>query len=176
MGLSFAKRHYQLDDRDALKINNIDESSIPEPYLSLLSQTKYMTHMLSAHMSDRLQLERLNQIIVDQKLLRVIKLQTSQDMPVMLAFIEIFLSVLPEVLAQAVVTGKEPLGRLLQENNIPPNLICEQLYHIESDSFLSKELGIREGKKLYGRNSLVRSQDGMLIANSFEVLSPAILG
>jgi chorismate-pyruvate lyase len=166
---------YQLNNFQTLNINPISASAVVEPYVSLLSHVNYMTQVLSDYMDDCLRLNRLSQIVVDDKLQRVIKLQTKKNMPVMLAFIEISLAALSSELVDVVLEGKEPLGRLLLQHNIPPNVSCESLYKITSDNFLSRELEVEEGIILYGRNSLVRNTNHQLIANSFEVLSPALL-
>lgn len=165
---------YQLNHFKALNIDAVSASIVAEPYLGLLSHSNYMTQVLSDHMNDRLQLNRLSQIVVDNKLQRVIKLQTTSQLPVMLAFIEIFLTALPSELVDVVLAGKEPLGRLLLQHHIPPNVVCESLYEIASDDFLSRELEIEKEIMLYGRHSLVRNTNHQLIANSFEVLSPTL--
>ncbi|MDF3055180.1 MAG: hypothetical protein K0Q74_1087 [Gammaproteobacteria bacterium] len=171
MGSLFVENFYKKNNFHALKVNRVAPPAIPEPFLSLLSHLNYMTSTLSNYMDDRLQLERLDQIVVDRKLQRVIKLQTKTGIPVMLAFVEIYLTAMDDHLAQVVIEGKEPLGRLLLQHNIAPNLSCEGLYEVEADDFLSETVKVKKGAKLYGRNSLVKNPQNQLIADSFEVLA-----
>ncbi|MGL4514386.1 MAG: hypothetical protein ACRCT8_14960 [Lacipirellulaceae bacterium] len=65
---------------------------------------------------------------------------------------------LPTLLAEAIVDGDAPLGRLLIENNVLRQVELLELWRIEAGPTLAEELSVPSGGVIYGRSARILVQ------------------
>jgi chorismate-pyruvate lyase len=92
--------------------------------------------------------------------------------PVEYGAIRISLAQLPAQARRRVLEEQRPLGNILQSEAIPHLSWPQAFFSVQSDSRMSKVLGLREPARLYGRRNVLVDISRRLLAEVIEVLAP----
>jgi hypothetical protein len=164
--VSLLKRFYE---RAGVRLPHFQElkgEEVPQPYKKLLVHSSDMTPTLEAFFRQPMSLTVLSRDIEVDTYLREVTLNLgSGGRPVEYGAIRISLAQLP---AQA----RRPLGNILQSEAIPHLSWPQAFFSVQSDSRMSKVLGLREPARLYGRRNVLVDISRRLLAEVIEVLAP----
>ena len=150
----------------------IPSEAIPDPFQQLLVHDHDMTSELQRFHTDAITLKVIHSEQSDSLYFREVTLHAADcRTPVEYGLIEILLDHFPEDIRAKILTGKIPLGSILNESGLN--------YHSKPQGFLTvparslKEVFPKSagGETLYGRyNHLIRSDDNSCLARIIEIL------
>lgn len=165
---------YAESDLSLPGIVSIKVEGLPEPYRSLLAHSDDMTGTLEIAYGDRIRLRVLRRRNSGEVLLReVVLVLEGNDRPVEFGAIRIQLDRLSAGARGAVLEGKLPLGRILQDYRVEYRSRPLEFFRVQADAEMKKALGLDGSPTLYGRrNRLLTPADGLL-AEVIEILPPA---
>lgn len=152
---------------------------VVEPYRSLLCHTDNMTPVLSKHHQQTMELEVLEQEVStcdgqDVVSRSIILRRASDQEAVEFGAIRIYLNTIPCRAHAQIIAGTAPLGTILIKHKVEQKACPEFFFRIIAGDVLSNYFHIRtEGEKLFGRSNKLILEDGRVLAEVVEILSPS---
>jgi hypothetical protein len=151
----------------------ISAEDIPEPYRSLLVHKHDMTSTLERHWGEPMTLRVLaSRFDHDHYSRQVVLLSANSQQPVEFGVIRIVLSLLGERAQRDVLSGKVPLGGILNGYGLIYRSCPGGFFRIQSNHRIETALGLAAPAVLYGRCNSLSDIDGRTIAEVVEILPP----
>lgn len=164
---------YNADELPLPVIEFIDGEAMPLPWRKLLVHRSDMTPTLRAHHGSPISLEVVEAEMSDDYVMRQVVLhRTSDNAPVEYGAIGIQLEGFPDKVKQLIVEGHQPLGGILEVEGIPHLSAPRAWFAIEADEHTGQLLRVPPGTKLYGRCNALTHPDGIVFADTVEILPP----
>lgn len=152
-------------------IVRVDGHAVPAPYHELLVHMRDMTPTLAAAFGCTLELEVMDREISGNAYTRQIVLKARGDR-VLFGAIRIYLERFPDQAREMILAGVTPFGSVLQQSRILHSSSPIAFFRIEPDAVINAALGLSAPGELYGRRNVLRNEDGLPLAQVFEVLAP----
>jgi chorismate-pyruvate lyase len=147
---------------------------VPEPYKSLLVHDRDMTPTLADAYGRGIQLRVLKHMLRDDVFSRQIVLVLEDDQrPVVFGAIKIYLQHFPDEARRLVLEMKQPLGTILQTQNIAHTSRPEAYIKVTADAAINSALGLTGSLLLYGRRNALWNASHQALAQVVEILPPA---
>ena len=157
----------------ALEPDILDARELPQPARRLLWHDTDMTSTLEGFFGDRIYLDVLRQEQQEAILTRQVTLRlNSSDRGVEFGAIRIDLSRLAARQKQLIREGRQPLGAILNDFDIPYESHASQFFRVKADPVMIKCLALEGPQGLYGRCNTLTYKDGTTLADVVEVLPP----
>ncbi len=155
---------YDLSGMDAPKLEFIPGQQIPLPQKDLLVHQWDMTSTLENFCRQRIHVKPLQILKKGTDYLRQVVLECDNEHPVLFGAIRINLALLPEDIQDIILGNREPLGGILNKNNIPYASRPKAFFRVNSDSLMDEVLNIHSSSQLFGRvNQLITPNDEILV-------------
>jgi hypothetical protein len=161
------------------RIQQLNDTQIPQPYKSLLVHSSDMTPTLEKFYSQALGITVLNRDLQPDFYLREVLLNLAGDnaatngaRPVEYGVIRICLNRIPPAARRRVLEQQRPLGNILQGEAIPHISWPQAFFRVESDSRLTSLLRFQPPRDLYGRRNVLLDGSRHLLAEVIEILAP----
>ena len=146
---------------------------IPEPYRSLLVHSRDMTPTLERHYADTIQLRVIGRRLDGEALSRLVVLELQRDCsPVEFGAIVIHLNQFPVEARDVILECRRPLGTVLALHEIPHYSRPRGYIRVKSDPLIQGALACHGPGPLYGRQNVLRTPDGQILAEVLEILPP----
>ena len=151
----------------------LDGPALPEPYQTLLVHKNDMTPTLEKFHRGRVHLEVLRRQQRDDFYYREVVLLLDQtQQPVEFGAIKINLSFFPSAPRRQILEERLPLGHILDELNIEHTSRPKAFFRVDSDEFINRALGLKQGGVLYGRRNTLLDPQQRSLAEIVEILPP----
>ena len=155
-------------------IARVAARDVPEPYNSLLVHARDMTPTLADAYGRGIQLRVLKHMLRGDVFSRQIVLVLEGDQkPVVFGAIKIYLQHFPDEARRLVLEMKQPLGTILQTQNIAHTSQPEAYIKVTADVAISSALGLTGSPLLYGRRNALWNASQQALAQVVEILPPA---
>ncbi len=152
----------------------VADRDVPEPYKSLLVHTRDMTPTLADAYGRGIQLRVLKHMLRDDVFSRQIVLVLEGDQrPVVFGAVKIYLQHFPDEARRLVLEMKQPLGTILQTQNIAHASRPEAYIKVTADAAIDSALGLTGSPLLYGRRNALWNASQQALAQVVEILPPA---
>lgn len=154
---------------DGVSLDWIEPQEIEEPYRGLLFHERDMTSTLAAFHGEAIGLTVLQERQVEGAYLREVLLSAGEK-PVEYGLIEVLLENFEESLQARILSGKEPLGGILNESGLGYRSRPQGFLRIRREDFAPDFFPSLGGNFLFGRyNALLDARDRVL-ARILEIL------
>lgn len=165
---------YRESDLPLPSAEQVEGSSIPEPYRSLLVHPHDMTPALEGAYRQPIHLRLLKRRISGDVLLRqVVLVLDSDEQPVEFGAIRIHLKHVPGKARQLILEGRLPFGRVLQDFSIEHQSRPAAYFQLVTDLQINQALNLASVQRLYGRRNRLLMPAGEVLAEVIEVLPPS---
>lgn len=166
---------YEADGKSPPEMASVTGSDVPQPYRRLLVHDSDMTPTLEEYFRSSLALKLLRFECGPTVCRREVALM-ADDGERVAAFgaIRIHLGPLPEAARGAVCRGRQPLGAILRDHEVPHDSLPDAYFRVVADELLAGVLAARVGQILWGRRNELTSDRGERIARVIEVLPPRL--
>lgn len=154
------------------QIEAVAPDDLPEPYRSLLVHDSDMTSTLEKFHDEKIHLEVFRRQRVQDTFFREVILLLESGTPVEFGAIKIDLSLFDPVPQQLILEGRLPLGRILQDCNIPYISRPQAFLKLKSDPFINTVLRLAGSHDLYGRRNSLFDSEERPMAEIVEILPP----
>ena len=167
------RRFYGAVGLIALETCVLEAQEMPQPARSLLCHDTDMTPTLESFFGERIHLDVLRQELQGAIVTRQVTLRlNSSDRGIEFGAIRIDLSRLSETQKQFVLEGRQPLGGILNDFEIPHESHASRFFRIKADALMIRCFALRGPRALYGRCNTLTYKDGSTLADVVEVLPP----
>jgi chorismate-pyruvate lyase len=164
---------YSQDETPLPLIEFIEGEAVPEPQRHLLVHASDMTPRLREHHGAAIRLEVKEAQLAPEYVMREVVLHRASDgAPVEYGAIGIQLEHLPLPVQQMIRAGQQPLGGILESENIPHHSAPRAYFTLMADEHIGTLLGTAHGTRLYGRCNALTHPDGIVFADIVEILPP----
>jgi chorismate-pyruvate lyase len=170
---------YPLDDfyaRAGLPLPPFEKlpgEEIPAPFHSLLVHDNDMTPTLEKFHGAGIHLRILNRSQREDFYFREVVLQLDQsERPVEFGANKVDLSLFPPKARQLILEERLPLGRILQECEVPHVTRAKAFFRVQADELISRALGMSQPSVLYGRRATIRDLKQRPLSEIVEILPP----
>ena len=164
---------YNQDELPLPPVSFHDGEKLPQPQRSLLVHQSDMTPTLRAHHGSDITLEVVQAEMSDDYVMRQVVLHRKNDgAPVEYGAIGIQLEGFPDKVKRLIREGHEPLGGILEAENIPHQSAPRAWFTIEADEHTGDLLRVPPGTKLHGRCNALSHPGGIVFADVVEILPP----
>src|SRR5687768_15427424 len=144
---------------------------VPEPYRSLLVHQRDMTPTLEAFHGEKIHLRTLHRVQDGDAFCRLVVLTTDQsETPVEFGAIAIHLDEFPEEARELILGCLCPLGTILARYELRHLSAPRAYIEVEADTWMSSELRLQPGERVYGRRNVLSTPEGRVIADVVEIL------
>lgn len=151
----------------------VDGEAVPEPYKRLLVHDRDMTSTLEQHHGKGVHLRLIGrQVSADDYFREVLLVLDGSEKPVEFGAIHIHLPRFPEAIRALILEERLPLGRILNEHQIPYVSRPMAFLRIASDRTIDELLHLRGVHILYGRRNTLSNPAGEPMAEIVEILPP----
>lgn len=151
----------------------LDGAQIPQPARQLLVHDVDMTSTLQSFYGRTIELDILSREHSGEVLKREVVLRLGGTRkPVEFGAIDIHLTHMPALAAEAVVAGVMPLGGILSKYSVGYTSHPSAFFQVRSDEVMAKCFHITSPSDLYGRCNILTYAGGDLLARVVEVLPP----
>jgi len=155
-------------------IARVAARDVPEPYNSLLVHARDMTPTLADAYGRGIQLRVLKHMLRGDVFSRQIVLVLEGDQkPVVFGAIKIYLQDFSDEARRLVLEMKQPLGTILQTQNIAHTSQPEAYIKVTADVAIGSALGLTGSPLLYGRRNALWNSSQQALAQVVEILPPA---
>ena len=156
---------------EPLRGTTIEAESLPAPYHDLLVHQRDMTSTLESFVGQPLRLRVLEKRVEAGMLCRRVLLVGERDDAVVeFGAIQIHLTALPASAQTEVLACERPLGAILTHHRMAFLSAPRVFFRVHPDSDTSRLLHLSADTWLYGRRNVLRTPDGLMIADIVEVL------
>ena len=164
---------YNQDELPLPPVEFLDGEQLPQPQRSLLVHQDDMTPTLRAHHASDITLEVVQAEMSDDFVMRQVVLHRASDgAAVEYGAIGIHLDGFPDKVKRLIREGHEPLGGILESENIPHTSAPRAWFTIEADEHTGDLLRVPPGTKLHGRCNALTHPGGIVFADIVEILPP----
>ncbi len=147
---------------------------IPRPQRDLLVHQRDMTPTLEAHYRQDMRLRLLaRQLLGDVLVREVVLVGRETGAPAEFGAIRIHLRHLAGEARELVLACEVPLGRILQDHDVPHSSRPKLYFAIRSDETICQAFGIDGPHTLYGRQNVLLTPEEQVLAEVLEILPPA---
>lgn len=174
--VALLRRFYSQAGAPPPLIESIAADALPEVARSLLAHDSDMTSTLEQFYKAAIHIRVLRRERLHSLYLREVVLVTENGLPVEYGVIKIDLNRFPGEARQLILAERLPLGRILQEMQIPYLSRPQTFYAISPNRYIAEQLGLESCPKLYGRRNLLLNPERKLLADVLEILAPAQAG
>jgi len=152
-------------------ISRVEDSSVPEPYRSLLVHQRDMTPTVAAAYQRSVHLRVLKHTLRDNVFSRQIVLVLEGDeKPVVFGAIKIYLERFPAEARRLVEAMEQPLGTILQTQGIIHTSRPEAYIRVTADALINAALKRSGSTALFGRRNVLWSAAHEPLAQVVEIL------
>lgn len=168
---------YRRERRPLPAIDLIPGDAMPEPYRSLLVHDRDMTPTLEKHHGCDIHIEVWGRERQGNDYWRevVLRLDRNQQ-PVEFGANRINLDLFAPHERQLILDEYLPLGRILNQRNVPHSGGPSAFLRIEADDLMNRAFGLRGRSVLYGRRNTIVDPEGRALSEIVEILPPATAG
>ena len=164
---------YNQDELPLPPVEFHDGTKLPQPQRSLLVHRNDMTPTQRAHHASEITLEVVQAEMSDDYVMRQVVLHRASDgAPVEYGAIGIQLEGFPDKVKRLIREGHQPLGGILESENIPHSSAPRAWFTIEADEHTGDLLRVPPGTKLHGRCNSLTHPGGIVFADIVEILPP----
>ncbi|MCP5524533.1 MAG: hypothetical protein H7A46_23645 [Verrucomicrobiales bacterium] len=165
---------YRRERRSLPRIDLIPGDTMPEPYRSLLVHERDMTPTLEKHYHCDIHIEVWGRERTGNDYWREVVLRLDRDQqPVEFGANRINLGLFSLHERQLILDEYLPLGRILNQRNLPHSGGPTAFLRIEADELMGRAFGLPAGAVLYGRRNTIVDPQGRPLSEIVEILPPA---
>lgn len=162
---------YRSSGAELPHLRTIPGDDVPDPYRALLVHQRDMTPTLEAFHGDKIHLRTLRRLEDSGAFCRLVVLTTDESQaPVEFGAIAIHLEEFPPEARELIQGCLCPLGTILSRYDIRHLSAPRAYIEVEADDWMSAEMGLQPGERLYGRRNVLSTPDGRVIADVVEIL------
>ena len=159
--------------QEALGIQKIADTELPEPYRSLLAHDSDMTTKLEVFHQGTIELLVLHSSTEGNSHRREVILRIEgSEVPVEYGAIDINLAAFNDPVLEIIKQGHRPLGGILSEYKVQYKSQPQAFIKLRSDSIINNALGLTQPVVLYGRRNVLKGDSGKDLAQIIEILPP----
>ena len=160
------------DGRFRVAVEPVPADAVPEPYQALLVHTLHMTVTVEAYYADAVDVGVLDVAHAGRDYARKIVLRLRTDRRVVqFGIVAVSLDRLAPGVAEEIVGGKTPLGRVLIEHDVMREVRPVQFFRTALPADLAEVMGVRAGVTTYGRLGVI-TVNGHPAVRVAEILTP----
>ena len=164
---------YNQDELPLPPVEFHDGAELPQPQRSLLVHQNDMTPTLRKYHASDITLEVVQAEMSDDYVMRQVVLHRARDgAPVEYGAIGIQLDGFSDKVKRLIREGHEPLGGILESENVPHSSAPRAWFTIEADEHTGDLLRVPPGTKLHGRCNALTHPGGIVFADIVEILPP----
>lgn len=166
-------RFYQLNGKTLPPFSDITAEEIPQPQKQILAHDNDMTPTIEVFCGEKVRLDVQHKYVKEDSLYRKVVLVTSDTGKIVVfGAIRIYLLALPARARRAVLDCHQPLGNILQENQVSHRSHPRRFFTIETDQLIGDALKVAVGRMLFGRVNTIKTTSGAKIVEVVEILPP----
>lgn len=164
---------YGRHGREMPPVGFIAGDEVPEPWHHLLVHASDMTPRLRAFHQSPILLDVKEADVTDDFVMRKVILRRQDTMrAVEYGAIGIHLSGFSTGVKQRIREGREPLGGVLEAENIPHRSAPRGFFRVTADDVIAGLLCTEPGAVHYGRSNVLEFPDGTVFADIVEIIPP----